>query len=421
MKKRDFIKTSGLLAMGMCFKMPALANALESYGHLSAQNLSNEEAFWENLRKGYDLPKEFINLENGYYCVQPREILAGYIKHLERVNRLGAYYMRTRLLQDKLEVAALLAKQLGAEPNSLAITRNTTEALNLVISGFNWKVGDEAIYAEQDYGAMRDMFKQVGLRYGVKLKVVSIPNHPKSDEELVKLYEQAVTPQTRLLHVPHIVNITGHILPIRKICDMAHAKGVQVLVDGAHAFAHFDFKLSELHADYYGCSLHKWLSSPLGAGFLYVKPEHISKTWPLFAEDESVPATDILHLNHTGTAPPHTHLAIVNALAYYNKLGATRKEARLRYLQQYWTSQVRGLPNIILNTPELPERACAIANVGIATLTPAQLADVLFTKYKIYTVAIDTNTVKGCRITPNVFTRLSELDVLVKALKELSV
>jgi selenocysteine lyase/cysteine desulfurase len=330
--------------------------------------------------------------------------------------------MRTVQFDNKKAVAAKLAVMAGCSPEELIITRNTTESLDMIIAGYPWKEGDEAIMAEQDYGAMLAMFRQAERRHGIVPKMVSVPNHPGSDEEIIAVYERAITPRTRLIMVSHMVNITGQLLPVRKICDMAHAKGVEVMVDGAHAFAHVRYTIPDLHCDYYGTSLHKWLSVPLGAGFLYVKKEHTTKIWPLLAEPDGG-ATGIALLNHTGTLPVHTDLAINDAIDYYNVLGAERKEARLRYLQYYWTSKVRDLPKVVVNTPADPARACGIANVGIKGMKPADLATRLLEQYKIYTVAIDSPAagVQGCRITPNVFIMPEELDVLVRALKEMSV
>jgi selenocysteine lyase/cysteine desulfurase len=199
---------------------------------------------------------------------------------------------------------------------------------------------------------------------------------------------------------------------------MAHAKGVEVMVDGAHAFAHINFSVQDLNCDYYGASLHKWLSVPLGAGILYVKKGNASHVWPLLASGDEG-ENDIYRLNHIGTHPVHTDLTIVNAIDFYLKIGRDRKEERLRYLQNYWTNKVRHLPHVILNTPEDPKRSCGIANVGVKGLKPQELADILFKKYKIYTVAIDGANVHGCRITPNIYTTTGEFDTLVKALKEL--
>lgn len=419
MDKRTFLKTSSLLGIGSLTGFKGLEELMKSVAHVPAEKLASEEDFWADIRKGYKLKPDYINLENGYYCIQPQYILEAYLKHLNNVNMEGAFYMRTVQYENKNRIASKLAELAGCAKEELIITRNTTESLDLIISGMNLKAGDEAVMAEQDYGAMLDMFAQVSKRYGSYNKIISLPNHPKSDEEIVELYANAITPNTKLLMICHMINITGQILPVKKICEMAHAKGVPVMVDGAHAFAHLDFKINDLDCDYYGCSLHKWLSVPLGAGFLYVKKGNVSKVWPLFAESAKE-EEDISRLNHTGTIPVHTDLAIENAIEYYNKIGAKKKQERLRYLQSYWTSKVRKMKNVIINTPEDPERSCAIANVGIKGMKPADMAKTLLDKYKIYTVAIDGKGVQGCRITPNLYTTTAELDSLIRAIRAMS-
>ena len=326
--------------------------------------------------------------------------------------------MRTVQVENKKKAAARLAEIGGCSADEIIITRNTTESLDMIIGGLDWKPGDEAIMAEQDYGAMLDMFKLAAKRYGIVNKVISVPNLPQTDDEIVNLYAGAITDKTKLIMVCHMINITGQILPVRKICDIAHSRGVQVMVDGAHTFGHFKFSIPDLNCDYYGSSLHKWLSVPLGSGLLYVKKENIGKVWPLLAPGE-IREDDISRLNHIGTHPVHTDLAIFDAIDYYNMIGAERKEARLRYLQHYWTDKVRNMPHIILNTPADPARSCGIANVGIKEMKPKDLADVLYKTYRIYTVPIDGANVHGCRITPNVYTTTEDLDVLVKALTEL--
>jgi selenocysteine lyase/cysteine desulfurase len=341
------------------------------------------------------------------------------IEHIQKVNYEGSYYMRTVQWDNKKRMRDKLAKVVGCSPKNVIITRNTTESLDMVIKGMNWKEGDEAVYAIQDYGAMKLMFEQIADRYGIVNKVISVPNHPNSDDEIVNLYAYAITPRTKLLMVCHMINITGHILPIKKICEMAHKKGVQVMVDGAHCVGHFEFSIDDLDCDYYGSSLHKWLAVPLGTGLLYVNDKHIDTLWPIFAEDARQPG-DISRLNHTGTHPVYHDLTIENAIDYYNMLGGARKESRLRYLQEYWTIQVRNHPNIIVNTPKESFRACGIANVGINNIQPSVLAQRLLDEYNVFTVAIDYANVQGCRITPNIFTLNEELDVFVNALNELA-
>ena len=418
MDKRTFLRSMGLIGLGGMLSIDSLTELVKSKSSVPSAELAGDEEFWTSIRKGYKLKPAFINLENGYYNFLPEQILEKFIGHVREINFQGSYYMRTVQFDNKKSMAAKLAALAGCSSDELIITRNTTESLDMIIGGQDWKPGDEAVMAEQDYGAMLEMFNQVSKRYGVIKKVVSVPNHPQSDDEIVNLYASAISEKTKLLMVCHMINITGQILPVRKICDMAHQRGVQVMVDGAHSFAHFKFTIPELNCDYFASSLHKWLSVPLGSGILYVKREKIGNVWPLLAEGERKP-DDISRLNHIGTHPAHTDLTISDAIDFYNIIGVERKEARLRFLKNYWTSKVRDLPNVILNTPADPTRSCGIANVGLKSMKPSELGDILFSKYTIYTAPIDGAGVHGCRITPNVYTTTADLDVLVKALSEL--
>jgi selenocysteine lyase/cysteine desulfurase len=418
MNKRSFLKSATLTGIGLSLGWDALANEFKTVSYRSAESLAADKEFWNRIREKYLLKPDYINLENGYYNFILQPTLERYIQHIRDVNYQGSYYMRTVQWENKKKMAAKLAAIAGCGTDELIVTRNTTESLDLVIAGQTWQSGDEAVMAIQDYGAMLDMFDQVAERHGVILKKISIPNHPKSDEEIVSLYEQAITPKTKLLMVCHMINITGQILPIRKICDMAHAKGVKVMVDGAHAFAHIQYKISELNCDYYGTSLHKWMSVPLGAGFLYVRKGEAPKLWPLLGD--RLPKEDVYRLNHTGTHPCATDLTIADAIDFFNMIGADKKEARLRFLKDYWTSRVKGNTKIILNTPLDATRSCGIANVGVKGMTPGTLAKRLLDEHKVYTVPIDYANVQGCRITPNVYTTTEELDQFVKALHVLS-
>ncbi len=418
MNKRTFLKHFAALGLGTPVLFESISKWVSEIEHLSPEEAARNEEFWARVRAGYRLKPDYINLENGYYCFTPQEILENLIHHIRYINYQGSYYMRTVQLDNKREICKKLANHAGCSAEEIIITRNTTESLDTIIGGVHWEKGDEAVFALQDYGAMRDMFELQAKRHGIVNKTVSLPNHPKSDSEIVELYANAITDKTKLLMVCHMVNITGQILPIRKICDMAHSKGVDVMVDGAHAFAHIYFNMRDLDCDYYGTSLHKWLSAPLGAGMLFVKKEKIAGIWQMFG-DMGKEQDDIERLNHTGTHPVHTDLAIGNALEYLYHLGPERKEARLRYLQQYWTSKVRDLPNVIVNTPKEAHRACGIANVGIKGMEPSDLAKTLMDKYRIFTVAINRPNVRGCRITPNIYTNTRELDAFVEALKEL--
>ena len=417
MNKREFVRTMGSASLGLMFT-PDVLTRLSS---ARPESLAEDEGFWQSIRGKYRLTPDYINLENGYYSMQAEPVLEAFIDSVRKVNYEAAHYMRTVRVEDKARVRDRLAAMAGCSAEELIITRNTTESLDTVISGFDWKAGDEAVMAAQDYGAMLDQFKLMARRYGLVNKVVQVPVDPRSDDEVVQVYAGAITPRTRLLLISHLVNITGQVLPVRKVAEMAHARGVEVLVDGAHAFAHLDFRIPDLGADYYGASLHKWLGAPLGAGILYVRKDRIGKLWPMFGE-EGLAQDSLLRLNHTGTHPCHTDLGIEHAIAFHEAIGAARKEARLRWLQQYWTSKVRGRPRITLQTPADPARSCAIANVGIAGMAPADLARNLFEKYRVYTVAINRPEagIQGIRVTPHLFTTTADLDTLVKGLVELA-
>jgi selenocysteine lyase/cysteine desulfurase len=418
MNKRDFLRTAASASLGVLLGDRVWAR----FADMPVDRLAQEEEFWTAIRAKYRLKPDYINLESGYYSIQATPVLEAFVAKVREINYQGSYYLRTTQVPDKAGVRDKLAAMAGCAPGELCITRNTTESIATVVAGYDWKAGDEAVMAEQDYGHMLAQFRLMARRYGIVNKLVSVPLDPKSDDEIVKLYAGAITPRTRLMMVSHMINVTGQILPLRKIADMARARGVDVLVDGAHAFAHFEYRIPDLGCDYYAASLHKWLGCPLGTGILYVRREKIPALWPIYGDHRMNDDADIMKLNHTGTHPVHTDLAIEDAIAFHQMIGTARKEARLRYLQNYWTSKVRPLPNVILNTPTDPKRSCAIANVAVKGMTPADLSRTLLDNYRIWTNAVDSPAagVQGARITPHVFIQPKELDVLVKAIGELA-
>lgn len=419
MKKREFIKTTALAGLSLPFSAVTRGESNPS-DFLNTSEKLNEEDFLKNIRSQYELPKDWVYLENGYYNLLPKYILDKHFAEIQRMNLWGSIYMRTQLSEDRAKNRGILSEFLGVRSDEIIITRNTTESIDTIISGFPWKEGDSAVMAEQDYGSMLDMFSQISERHAVKCKKIILPLHPKNDAEIVKLYEDAIDQNTRLLLVSHMINITGQILPIRKIVEMAHKKGVRVIVDGAHAIGQFDFKISELGCDFYACSLHKWMSVPLGAGLLYANKKSISDVWPLFAESGR-DSDDLLKLNHTGTAPAHIENTIPHAIAFMNKIGGVKaKEKHLRKLKQYLHSSLSKIPGVYINTPESEERSCGILNFGLSGYTPAMLCEKLKSEFRIFTVAINVSNVQGIRVTPGLFTEISDLDQLIKATAQLA-
>ena len=416
MNKREFIQKFGLVGLAT-YSFPD--DIIYDKNKFSLPTFKTEDDLWKTVRGHYSLKSDYINLENGYYNIIPNPTLYKYIEHVKTINFEGSYYMRNSLENDNLKLRKRISDWLSCDKKNIIITRNTTESLDLIIGGYPWEKGDEAIYAQQDYGSMKLMFEQVSKRYNIKTNVISIPNHPSSDEEIVQLYENQITKKTKLLMVCHMINITGQILPIKKICEMAHSYGVEVMVDGAHCIGHFNFSIEDLNCDYYGSSLHKWLSAPLGAGLLYIKEKHISKIWPLLA-GHSNDFNGIKKLNHLGTNPVHVHLAINNALDYIDWVGIKRKEKRLKKLQNHWIQNLKNVSNVEINTPLSFSRSFGIGNIGIKGMPPKIMAEQLLKKFNIFTVAIDYANVKGCRITPNIYNSIDEIEVFIDAIRKLA-
>ncbi len=424
--RRLFIKQGGLATLGAVSlpygtqeKRQQIQQAVKSISHLSPKEVARNEAFWYQVQKSFKQTAQFTNLENGYFCCQPLEVMEAQLNSIRMINEQPSYYMRTQQHKDRANIKAQLAELAGCSVEEIVVTRNTTESLNTIVSGMDFESGDEAILCDQDYGSMKEQFEQQSQRQGLVLKWIELPLHPKSDEEIVERYEQAITAKTKVMLVTHLINITGQVLPVRKIADMAHSHGVEVICDGAHSFAHVDFKIPELGCDYFGASLHKWLCCPLGSGLMYIKKEHIHKIWPLYG-DVHKQVDDISKFEHKGTHPCSTDRTIADAIHFHEMIGAERKIERLRYLRNYWIDQVKDLPNVHINSPFDESRSCAIGNVAVEGMTPKELSDYFFQEHRIFTVAINTKSVKGVRVTPHLYTTLKDLDKLVHAIKSIA-
>src|SRR5215510_15168236 len=263
-------------------------------------------------------------------------------------------------LEPEIEaVRRRLAAQFGCDPEEMAITRNASEALEIVQLGMPLQRGDEVLTTTQDYPRMITTWKQRERRDGIVLKQITFPVPPPSPDDLVRRFEAAITPRTRVLHVCHITNLTGQIFPIKAIMQLARSRGIETIVDGAHAYAHFPFTRDELDCDYYGTSLHKWLLAPHGTGMLYVRRTKIAKLWPLMAAPTSM-AENIRKFEEIGTHPAANHNAIGEALTFHDSIGAERKAARLRYLRERWSRRLERLPGAQILTAYDPAQSCGL-------------------------------------------------------------
>lgn len=425
-ERRIFLKQAATLA-GACsvnslFNQAHAAEwrkATEKVKTLTPEQLAADEDYWSVIQRAYTVNPNIINLNNGGVSPSPLVVQQAVERYNQLSNEGPSYYMWRILDQGREPLREKLATLAGALPDEIAINRNATESLNTIIYGLNLKAGDEVIGTKQDYPHMIQAYRQRAAREGIVYKQLSFDFPIEDDEQIVRAYELAITPKTKLLHVTHMINWVGQLMPVRKISDMAHAKGVEVIVDGAHSFGLIDFKIPDLHCDYFGTSLHKFLSAPIGSGMLWIKKEKIDKVWTLLCDDKPL-SSDIRKFENLGTRSFPIEQGIGEAINFHEGIGSKRKEERIRYLKDFWASRVQHIPKVKLHTSLNPRYSCAICGVSIDGMTPGELDSALFNQYKIHTVGIVWENISCVRITPHVYTTLPDLDKLVKSIGEIA-
>ena len=424
--RRSFLKKAGMLSGA--FSLNSLYHQLyaadieaanEKISSLTAVEAATDEDYWTVIQQAYTVNPNIINLNNGGVSPAPKVVQDA----LERYNRLSnegpSYYMWRILDQGREPLREKLADLAGCTPNEIAINRNATEALNTVIFGLNLNAGDEVIGTKQDYPNMINAWRQRALREGIIFKQINFDFPIEDEETIVNAYAKAITSKTKLLHVTHMINWVGQLMPVKKIAKMAHARGIEVLVDGAHSFGLIDFKIPDLDADYFGTSLHKFLSAPIGSGMLWIKKDKIKNIWPLVCNDKPE-SDDIRKFETLGTRSFPIEQAIGEAINFHNAIGSKRKQERIHYLKNYWASAVKQNPKVKIHTSLNPKYGCAIGGVSVNGITPAELDSKLFNNYKIHTVGIVWENINCVRVTPHVYTSLKDLDKLIKAINEIA-
>ena len=383
--------------------------AVRHVEHLSSLEAAADEDFWAVIQQSFSVTRGIINLNNGGVSPSPRIVTEAFIRYTWQQEDATAYTMWQILEPQSETIRTGLAEMFGCSPEEIAITRNASESLETLLMGFDLKSGDEIVTTTQDYPRMLTTLKQRELREGLKLNLVKVPISPDNINDLAAPFEKAVTPRTKLILMSHQINLTGQIMPVKQVCEMARARGIETIVDGAHSFSQFAFKQSDLGCDYFGTSLHKWTYAPKGTGMLYVKKEKIPKLWALMASEDKN-KNDIRKFEEIGTHSAAMRLAIGEAILFNRAIGAERKEARLRYLSRYWMNRLKEVPKVGFNTSFDPAQSCAIANFKIDGVDPVALGGYLMSKHHIYTTPIVHTEFSGIRITPNVYTTLWELD-----------
>src|SRR6476620_7445069 len=424
--RRNFLslagKSLGLAALSsstIAAMLKEIEAATKSVAHLSPEQAAMDESYWSTIQNAFTVTRGIIYLNNGGVSPSPRIVTEALVRYIWQQEDATAYTM-WQVLEPQCEtIRTGLAEIFGCDREEIAITRNASESLEVLLMGMNFRSGDEILTTTQDYPRMLTTLRQREKREGLVLKLVKIPIPPKNLDEIVAAFEKGITNRTRLILMAHQVNITGQITPVKAVCEMARARGIETIVDGAHSFAQFDFKQKDLWCDYFGTSLHKWLYAPKGTGMLYVKRDKIEKIWPLMAA-ESKQASDIRKFEEIGTHSAAIKLAVGEAILFHNGIGGKRKEARLRYVSRYWMHKLKDVPKTKFNTSFDPNQSCAIANVNVEGTKPEDVAKYLFDKHHIFTTPIVHEEFQGIRVTPNVYTTLYELDRFSELMDQLA-
>ncbi|NCU05713.1 MAG: aminotransferase class V-fold PLP-dependent enzyme [Chitinophagaceae bacterium] len=405
------------------FTNAAFANEAENrcrqFHALNNADAMRDEDFWGWIKEQYTVSPNLLNLNNGGVSPQPKVVQDAHIRFYQFSNEGPSYYMWRTLDEGREALRGKLAELAGCNAEEIAINRNATEGLNTVIFGLNLKAGDEVVLTRQDYPNMINAWKQREKRDGIKLVWLNLELPIENDDAIVQQYVNAFTSRTKIVHVTHLINWTGQILPIRKIADEAHKRGIEVIGDGAHTFAHTDFKIPDLGCDYFASSLHKWLCAPFGSGLLWIKKEKIKNIWALLSNNEP-DGTDIRKFESLGTRSFASEMAIGNAVDFHNVIGSKRKEERLRYLTDYWISKVADIKKVSFLQPKNKAAYCAISNIAIDGVNPTDVSRELHNKHRIHTVSIDWENIHGVRITPHVYTSTKDLDRLVNAIRQIA-
>ncbi|HJS43141.1 MAG TPA: aminotransferase class V-fold PLP-dependent enzyme [Gemmatimonadales bacterium] len=419
--RRHFLQSLFAASTSMAaLKSDALARITPTVRTLpgrTPEDVAQDEDFWRQIQQAFDIDRGMVNLNNGGVAPSPRVVNAAFQRYLAVSNQAPAITMWSWIEPEIEAVRRRLAASFGCDPEEMAITRNASEALEIVQLGIPLERGDEVVTTTQDYPRMITTWKQRERRDGIVLKQITFPVPPPSQDDIARRIEAAITPRTKVIHVCHITNLTGQIFPIKKICQLGRAKGIEVIVDGAHAYAQFPFKRDDLDCDFYGTSLHKWLTAPIGTGFLYVRRTKIGKIWPLMAAPPEM-NENIRKFEEIGTHPAANHNAIVEALDFLEGIGGERKAARLRFLRDRWARRLERLPGAKILTPADPAQSCGLASFTPGTLDVNKLAAYLFDHHRIIVTPIAHAEFNCLRITPNVYTTLAEIDRFCEVMED---
>jgi selenocysteine lyase/cysteine desulfurase len=417
--RKEFLKRTLLVSAAVPF-----ASLLTKAGHSPLhiplnQDLSNDEAFWAEVRKQYLLDNRVVNLNNGAVSPQPIMVQQSHISMYEQSNKAPSHFMWGEVDGKREQLRTALATLTSCNAEEIAINRNTTEGLNTIIFGLNLKAGDEVVVSDFDYPFMLNAWKQRAQRDGIVLKTVKLPLPLEDDEKAVDVYRLAITSKTKVVHLTHVLNWTGQIMPVKKITQVAQQRGCEVLVDAAHSLAHIPLSFQDIGCDYMATSLHKWLGAPFGTGALIIKKEKIATVWPLLSAWEPQSA-DIRKFELLGTRSFPAEMAALDAIAFHQNIGLEKVTQRLHYLKVYWAERVTQMQGVTFHTSLNPAFSGVMATFSVEGMTSNQIADELFETHGLHVGTIHWNGLDAVRVSPHIYTTLSELDRLVAAITQLT-
>jgi selenocysteine lyase/cysteine desulfurase len=396
-----------------------VSDALVSLNGLTPLEAANDDDLWARMAQAYTVSPNILNLNNGGVSPQPKVVQDAVDRYYHLSNEAPTYYMWQILDKGREPLRRKLADLAGVSNEEIAINRNTTEALGTFTYGIDMQKGEEIVMTKQDYPNMIHAWKQREMRDGVKINWINLNLPVDNDDVVLKAYIDATTAKTKIWHITHLMTWTGQILPAAKLCAEARKRGIITIVDAAHSFAHVDYKISDFNCDYFGTSLHKWLCAPFGTGMMYIRKEHIEKTWPLFAIDKPK-SGDIKKFEALGTRSFAPEQAIGQAVDFHNAIGGKRKQERLHFLKSYWCNAIAKNPRVKLHISLKPEYSCALGTFSVDGLDVADIATKLMADYQIHTVSIKWENVNAVRVTPHVYTTTKDLDRFIDAVNKIA-
>jgi selenocysteine lyase/cysteine desulfurase len=372
---------------------------------------------WARVRADFELEPGVINLDNGWSCSPPRVVQETHDRAMHAIARLPAHQlltMREEITKPKVKPA--VAELLGVPADQIALVRNTTEAIGTVLLGFPLAAGDEVVGSDEDYWHMLGMLWTRVMRDKAVPVKVEVPIPAPSPQAIVDAYAKAITDKAKLVLVTHASNRTGQIMPVAEIAKLAHARGAEVVVDGAQTLALLEYRVPELGGDYYACSMHKWLMAPQTSGALWMRPEHVEKIPARFGGPPKMESYETF-----GQVAEAAFTVVPEAIEYHRRIGAGRKQARMRELVGHLRDGLRAIAGIKFYTVAEEWASCGLLTFELPGKDPEAMQKQLWEQHRVLVQAqVMAPRIRGVRLSPAIYTTVDELDRAIDAIRKVA-